>query len=129
MPTLMKMINCHSISSIKVFFSGDLLQDVQMAIFAITERMTFNDIQRYHGPVLKLVDIAENYIKSNIHWRVEFTGESGYISGKIGSTGLYRTSGMSGSEESENSQNQDLLFVFIGRNCNSRFHTFYPGSK
>ena len=24
---------------------------------------------------LKLVDIAENYIKSNIHWRVEFTGE------------------------------------------------------
>lgn len=24
--------------------------------------------------MLKLVDIAENYIKSNIHWRVEFTG-------------------------------------------------------
>ena len=46
-----------------------------MAIFATNERLTFNDIQRYHGPVLKLVDIAENYIKSNIHWRVEFTGE------------------------------------------------------
>lgn len=45
-----------------------------MAIFATSERLTFNDIQRYHGPVLKLVDIAENYIKSNIHWRVEFTG-------------------------------------------------------
>lgn len=25
--------------------------------------------------MLKLVDIAENYIKSNIHWRAEFTGE------------------------------------------------------
>jgi ATP-dependent DNA helicase RecG len=38
--------------------------------------LTFNDIQRHHhhGPVLKLVEIAENYIKSNIHWRVEFTG-------------------------------------------------------
>ena len=59
----------------KVLFSDDLLQDVQMAIFATSERLTFNDIQRYHGPVLKLVDIAENYIKSNIHWRVEFTGE------------------------------------------------------
>ncbi len=58
----------------KVLFSDDLIQDVQMAIFATSERLTFNDIQRYHGPVLKLVDIAENYIKNNIHWRVEFTG-------------------------------------------------------
>lgn len=58
----------------KALFSDDLLQDLQMAIFATAERLTFNDIQRHHGPVLKLVDIAENYIKSNIHWRVEFTG-------------------------------------------------------
>ena len=59
----------------KALFSDDIVQDVQMAIFATKERLTFNDIQRYHGPVLKLVDIAENYIRSNIHWRVEFTGE------------------------------------------------------
>lgn len=58
----------------KALFADDLLQDIQMAIFATSERLTFNDIQRFHGPVLKLVDIAENYIKSNIHWRVEFTG-------------------------------------------------------
>lgn len=58
----------------KALFGDDLIQDVQMAIFATNERLTFNDIQRYHGPVLKLVDIAETYIKSNIHWRVEFTG-------------------------------------------------------
>ena len=58
----------------KVLFSDDIVQDVQMAIFATNERLTFNDIQRHHGPVLKLVDIAESYIKSNIHWRVEFTG-------------------------------------------------------
>lgn len=45
-----------------------------MAIFATTERLTFNNIQRHHGPVLKLVDVAESYIKSNIHWKVEFTG-------------------------------------------------------
>lgn len=58
----------------KVLFSDDIIQDVQLAIFATTERLIFNDIQRHHGPVLKLVDIAEAYIKSNIHWRVEFTG-------------------------------------------------------
>ena len=56
----------------KVLFGDDILQDVQMAIFATNERLTFNDIQRYHGPVLKLVDIAENYIKSNIHWKVGY---------------------------------------------------------
>ena len=43
----------------KALFSDDIVQDVQMAIFATNERLTFNDIQRYHGPVLKLVDIAE----------------------------------------------------------------------
>lgn len=58
----------------KALFSDDITQDVQMAIFATNERLTFNDIQRHHGPVLNLVDIAEAYIKSNIHWRVEFTG-------------------------------------------------------
>lgn len=58
----------------KALFADDLIQDIQMAIFATNERLTFDDIQRQHGPVLKLVDIAESYIKSNIHWRVEFTG-------------------------------------------------------
>ncbi len=58
----------------KALFSDDIVQDVQMAIFATNERLTFNDIQRHHGPVLKLVDIAENYIRNNIHWRVKFTG-------------------------------------------------------
>lgn len=58
----------------KALFADDFIQDIQMAIFATNERLTFNDIQRHHGPVLKLVDIAESYIRSNIHWRVEFTG-------------------------------------------------------
>ena len=58
----------------KALFSDDMIQDIQLAIFATNERLTFNDIQRHHGPVLKLVDIAEAYIKSNIHWRAEFTG-------------------------------------------------------
>ena len=35
----------------KVLFADDLIQDIQMAIFATNERLTFNDIQRHHGPV------------------------------------------------------------------------------
>lgn len=58
----------------KVLFSDDITQDIQLAIFATTERKTFNDIQRHHGPVTKLVDLAETYIKNNIHWKVEFDG-------------------------------------------------------
>lgn len=64
----------HLINAGKVLFSDDILQDLQLAIFATNERHTFNDIQRFHGPVLKLVDIAETYIRNNIHWRVEFDG-------------------------------------------------------
>ena len=62
------------LNAAKALFSDDMLQDVQLAIFATDERLVFHDIQRYHGAVLKLVDIAENYIKANIHWRIEFTG-------------------------------------------------------
>lgn len=58
----------------KVLFSDDITQDIQLAIFATSERTTFNDIQRHHGPITKLVDLTETYIKNNIHWKVEFDG-------------------------------------------------------
>jgi len=47
-------------------FCGWSMLEVQMAIFAGTERLTFNDIQRSSGSVIELVDIAEKYIKKNI---------------------------------------------------------------
>lgn len=55
-------------------FVGSNRIEVQMAIFAGTERLTFNDIQREHGNVTDLIRIAERYVKSNIRWRVEFDG-------------------------------------------------------
>lgn len=58
----------------KVLFSDDITQDIQLAIFATSERTTFNDIQRHYGPVTKIVDLVETYIKNNIHWKVEFDG-------------------------------------------------------
>jgi ATP-dependent DNA helicase RecG len=50
-------------------FVGSNMLEVQMAIFAGTERLTFNDIQREHGSVTELVRLAERYVKSNIRWR------------------------------------------------------------
>lgn len=58
----------------KVLFADDPIQDIQMAIFAGRERLTFLDIQREHGPILNLIDLAEAYIKRNIRWKVEFDG-------------------------------------------------------
>ena len=48
--------------------------EVQMAIFAGTERLTFNDIKREHGDIITLVEVAENYIRNNIRWRVVLDG-------------------------------------------------------
>ena len=57
-----------------VLFVGSRMLEVQMAIFAGTERLTFNDIKRYGGSVTSLVEAAETYIKNNIRWRVVLDG-------------------------------------------------------
>lgn len=56
--------NEYLLNAVKVLFSDDITQDIQLAIFATTEKTTFNDIQRHHGSVTKLVDLAE-FIKEN----------------------------------------------------------------
>lgn len=58
----------------KVMFDKESNLEIQMAIFATEERLTFNDIKREHGTVPQLVDIAEKYIRNNIRWRVQFDG-------------------------------------------------------
>ena len=55
-----------------VLFGETPYNDLQMAVFAGTERLTFLDIQREHGTIFELVDRAEKYIFKNIRWRVEF---------------------------------------------------------
>jgi len=58
----------------KVMFCDNVNLEVQMAIFATGERLTFLDIARERGTIIELVDIAERYIKKNTRWRVEFDG-------------------------------------------------------
>ena len=57
-----------------ILFVGSRMLEVQMAIFAGTERLTFNDIKRHSGSVTSLIEIAEAYIKNNIRWRVVLDG-------------------------------------------------------
>ena len=55
-------------------FRGFGLLEVQMAIFATAERLTFNDINRCGGNITQLASIAERYIRNNIRWRVVLDG-------------------------------------------------------
>ena len=57
-----------------VLFCESMYAELQMALFAGTERLTFLDIQRERASVFDLVALAEKYISSNIHWRAEFDG-------------------------------------------------------
>ncbi len=61
-------------NSASVLFSENAKLEIQMAIFATSERLTFNDIQRRSGNVFELIETAEKYIKNNIKWRVELDG-------------------------------------------------------
>ncbi len=46
--------------------------EIQCAVFASNDRVTFLDFKQFHGNLFSLLDAAENYIKEKINWRVEF---------------------------------------------------------
>ena len=54
----------------EIMFGKDPEIEIQMAIFATKEKLTFNDIYRTEGRVLDLVDIAEKYIRNTMRYRV-----------------------------------------------------------
>ena len=57
-----------------VWFCGESLLELQMAIFATPERLTFLDINRTGGNIISMMETAEKYIKINIRYGVEFDG-------------------------------------------------------
>jgi len=71
----LELVNGENINNAaKVMFSKNPRLEVQMAIFATDIKLTFNDIRREMGTVQELVDIAEQYIRNNMRWRVVFDG-------------------------------------------------------
>lgn len=57
-----------------VMFSKNPRTELQMAIFATEERLTFIDINRIEGRIIDLVDVGERYIRSNMRYRVIIDG-------------------------------------------------------
>jgi ATP-dependent DNA helicase RecG len=58
----------------EVMFGKDPDTEIQMAIFATEEKLTFNDIYRKNGRIIDLVDIAERYIRNYMRYRVIIDG-------------------------------------------------------
>jgi hypothetical protein len=59
-------------SGAEAMFSYKTHLEIQMAIFATEERLTFLDISNETGPIIKLVDAAQTYVNKAMRWRAEF---------------------------------------------------------
>ncbi|MDR1164953.1 MAG: putative DNA binding domain-containing protein [Deltaproteobacteria bacterium] len=57
-----------------VLFCGSSLMEVQMANFATDERLTIIDIKRANGNITNLINLAEKYLRSSLHWKVVLDG-------------------------------------------------------
>ena len=57
----------------EVLFCNDNTVEVQAAVFAGTDKLTFLDIKQFKGNLLSLKEQSENYIKEHINWRANLT--------------------------------------------------------
>ena len=56
----------------KYLFTSEHSLEVQAAVFAGREKLTFLDIRKYNMPLLNLLETVESYLKEKMNWRVEF---------------------------------------------------------
>lgn len=60
------------LNAAEVLFCDENPLELQLAIFATNEKLTFLDIKLEKGNIFDLLNIAELYIKNNTRWRVKF---------------------------------------------------------
>lgn len=55
---------------------GDFRNDVevQAAVFAGTDKITFLDIQNFRGNLFDLIEKSESYCKEHMNWRADLSG-------------------------------------------------------
>ncbi len=58
----------------RVLFSAHNEVEVQAAIFAGTEKITFLDIQNFRGNLFDLIEKSESYCREHINWRADLSG-------------------------------------------------------
>jgi len=55
----------------EVLFCNENTIEVQAAVFAGTDKVTFLDIRQFNGTIFSLLEKSEEYISEHINWRVE----------------------------------------------------------
>ncbi len=55
----------------EVLFCDENQHEVQAAVFAGTDKLTFLDIRQFKGNIFQLLQQSESYIKEHINWRAE----------------------------------------------------------
>ncbi len=55
----------------EVLFCGNNQIEIQAAVFAGTDKLTFLDIRQFKGNIFQLLQQSEAYIKEHINWRAE----------------------------------------------------------
>ena len=56
-----------------ILFCANSLLEVQTAVFAGKDKITFLDINNLEGSLLKMLFYSENYIKEHINWRADLS--------------------------------------------------------
>ncbi|MDD5528683.1 MAG: ATP-binding protein [bacterium] len=62
------------LKSAEVLFCDDNLMEVQAAVFAGTDKLTFLDIKKFKGNIFNLKAQSETYIKEHMNWRANLEG-------------------------------------------------------
>ena len=55
----------------EILFCDNNSVEIQAAVFAGTDKVTFLDIRQFKGNLFKLLKFAESYIKEHMNWRAE----------------------------------------------------------
>jgi ATP-dependent DNA helicase RecG len=74
-PTLNKLNLTHGktlLNACEVLFCDVNPMEVQAAVFAGTDKLTFLDIKKFQGTIFSLLEKSEQYISEHINWRVKF---------------------------------------------------------
>ncbi len=59
------------LKAVEVLFCDENKQEVQAAVFAGTDKLTFLDIRQFKGNIFQLLQQSESYVKEHINWRAE----------------------------------------------------------
>ena len=60
------------LNACEILFCDANPMEVQAAVFAGTDKVTFLDIKKFHGTLFDLLEKSEQYIREHINWRVKF---------------------------------------------------------